>query len=289
MGHSGELARSSSMGAPLLPSDSGIPQYDLGKTFIGEIYTTMEKNREGEMEEVENYRYHTDLINGKFLTPAPVEWDEPGDYHVLDMALGECHMVVVARKGNAGQTRVYSCGHNNYGQLGHGDRVQRHVLTPIKQLDCEGIVQVECGTFHTLFLAGMGKLVFACGRSDYGQLGLFDEKEKIAGGYQDTPVPVPFPKEIGNTRISFIAAGANNSACVADTGDVYAWGFNATASTGHPSKVRRGSDDMERVTKLNPMRYYKKTKGMAIMGTDATVSSLSLGGQHSLMVVQRFK
>jgi alpha-tubulin suppressor-like RCC1 family protein len=286
MGQMGELGRSSSMGAPLTTTEEGIPQYDLGKMFIGQNYTTMERGKDGTMEEVEDYRYHTDLINELFLTPAPVEWHMPGNYDVLDVAVGECHMVVVAREDD-GMTRVYSCGHNNYGQLGHGDRIQRHALTPIEELDGEEICQVACGTFHTLFLGTLGNLVFACGRSDYGQLGLFDEKEKEAGGFQLKPVPVPFPKEIGSTRIVSIAAGASNSACVADDGDVYTWGFNETASTGHPSKQRHKSFDIERATKLKPMRYYKKNE--ASMGTTATVSSVSLGGQHSLMVVQRYQ
>lgn len=288
MGHSGELGRSVSMGAPLTSTESGCPQYDLGKMFIGEIYTTMEKDKNGKMVEVENYRYFLDLIHDKFLTPAPVEWATPGNYEVLDVAVGECHMVVVAREKNAnGMTRVYSCGHNNYGQLGHGDRVQRHALTPIKALDGHEIAQVACGTHHTLFLTLLGNVVYACGRSDYGQLGLFDTKEKQAGGYQSKPAQVPFPKAFGgSTRIAFIAAGASNSAATTDTGDVYTWGFNETASTGHHSKERDGSNDIERATLLNPMRYYEKHQ--PYQGKVATVSSVSLGGQHSLMVVQPY-
>lgn len=281
MGHFGELGRSASMGAPLLPSSGNdIPQYDLGKMYIGEIITKMKKDKDGKMAQVEDYKYHTELINQKFLTPARVEWHIPGKYDVLDVAIGELHMVVVARKD--GKTRVYSCGHNNYGQLGHGDLIQRHSLFPIEALDGERIAQVSCGSHHTLFLGIMGNNVFACGRSDYGQLGMFDKKEKEAGGFQSTPIQVPFPTELGTTRIASVHAGGNNSAAVSDVGNVYTWGFNETASTGHSSK----GGDIERATKLNPMRFYKKYD--PTKGTDATVSSVSLGGQHSIMVVKPY-
>lgn len=284
MGHFGELGRSRSMGAPIVRNPDGHPTYDLGKKFIGEEYTEMKRNKEGEMEPVTNYRYHTDLILQKFLTPHPVEWKIPGKYTVLDVAVGELHMVVVARKD--GMTGVYSTGHNQYGQLGLGDQLQRHELTPVKALDGEVIVQVAAGSSHSLFRNILGTAVFACGRIDYGQLGLLEIKEKEAGGFRNTPEQVAFPDETSGIRIADISAGANHSMAVFDNGDIYSWGFNVYGQTGHPVKEIDGSEDIERPKKLNPLRYYKKNA--LDEGTCGTVSDMSCGGQHSLLVVQRY-
>ena len=166
MGQSGEMARSESMGAPR--DENGKP--DLGKSFIGEEYT-VEVEKNGEVKTETKYRYHPHVILDKFLTPAPVEWADNKDYVVLDAALGALHLVVVARDKATGALHVFSSGHNQYGQLGHGDEKSRHKLTRIQSLDKECIIQVACGEAFTFFRSILGT-VFACGRSEDGRLGL---------------------------------------------------------------------------------------------------------------------
>ena len=54
----GELARSQSMGAPVLSNENGITTYDLSKKWIGEEYDVQVKNHKGEMETETKFRYH---------------------------------------------------------------------------------------------------------------------------------------------------------------------------------------------------------------------------------------
>ena len=141
--------------------------------YMSTNYVIEEMNeKDGKMETVTMYRYHYDLIAEKFLKPAPPCWATPGKRTVLDIACGELHLLVVAREGGDPETVVYSSGQNQYGQLGHGDTQQRHELTPIKFFHGKEIVQVVAGASHSLALNTLGTIVFAWGRSDYGQLGL---------------------------------------------------------------------------------------------------------------------
>lgn len=64
---------------------------------------------------------------------------------------------------------VYSCGLNNYGQLGHNDTTSRNFLTRVDALEELGIVSVRGGTHHSLVLSSFGD-VLSFGRADSGQV-----------------------------------------------------------------------------------------------------------------------
>lgn len=65
---------------------------------------------------------------------------------------------------------VKAVGGNNLGQLGLGSNVEDPVL-PIKSVPIEGVKQIACGAYHTMFLMNDGT-VQGVGYNDYGQLGL---------------------------------------------------------------------------------------------------------------------
>ena len=292
MGHMGELGRSKSMGAQLIEMTheaSSYMTYDLGKNFIGTTVTKIEtKSIDGKMvqKEVMEYVYNTKLIAEKFLTPAPVEFERPDKYKVIDMAMGQTHMIVIARTPSQ-ETKVFATGLNQYGQLGLGHRENRHCLTEITAFKGKDtIYQVGVGAFHTLFLNATGTAVYSCGRSDYGQLGLFGKQEK-AGGFVTVPTQVPFPETTKDQRFAKIVNGANMSAVIMENGDIYTWGYNGCAQTGHPFKERGPdkSEDIDEPTKLNPLRAYSRDPEK---GTTATVVGASCGGQHSIFLVKRY-
>jgi hypothetical protein len=137
MGHSGELARSRDMGAPLRDG-----KYDLGKSWTGEEYdvevTVKETDPETGAISLKNkmetkYRYFEDLIVKEFLTPQPVQWSTFGKRSVISVACGELHLVVVARMDGALQSDVYTAGHNGFGQqaISADGPKQVHELTPV--------------------------------------------------------------------------------------------------------------------------------------------------------------
>eukprot|EP00980_Cylindrotheca_fusiformis_P013093 scaffold3281_cov129-Cylindrotheca_fusiformis.AAC.12 len=159
MGHEGQLARSKHMGAKMTYDKDNSPTYDLGKMFIGENYETgeIEKDKDGNIiydEEtgkpkmVIGYRYLHEVIRKHFLKPSPVCWAVPSPKRsVISVACGELFMVVVARdEGFA--SKVYSSGHNGYGQLGHGDTRARHELTSVRITEPHVEGDVGYSNFH---------------------------------------------------------------------------------------------------------------------------------------------
>lgn len=75
-----------------------------------------------------------DLLRDKFLTPLPVQYDTLGKRKVLNLACGGNHLLVAALDSD-GKARLYAAGLNQYGQLGLGDKENRHVLTKVCSRD----------------------------------------------------------------------------------------------------------------------------------------------------------
>ena len=114
------------------------------------------------------------------------------DRQVLALAAGWNHLICVTQRQESGEgdlgtnlgsqeptrskctaaTEVWGWGHNLFGQLGLGHRVER-VTQPciIEALSGLDIKAVACGQGHTIVLLRDGK-VRACGDNSYGQLGL---------------------------------------------------------------------------------------------------------------------
>jgi alpha-tubulin suppressor-like RCC1 family protein len=77
-----------------------------------------------------------DKLRDQFLMPLPPVWaDGPLTRRrfVKAVACGAQHLLVLAQNEGESQTKVYSCGLNEGGQLGHGDySPNRHVLTLVR-------------------------------------------------------------------------------------------------------------------------------------------------------------
>jgi Regulator of chromosome condensation (RCC1) repeat len=112
-GNSGELARSADM---INRNEKG--EFDLKKPHV---------NKDG--------TFDYPFICEKFLRPGPVRFAVGSQKKtVLTVACGSMHLLVVAREPNQFQSTLYSSGRNQYGQLGHGDEIIRHELTPVRFL-----------------------------------------------------------------------------------------------------------------------------------------------------------
>ncbi|KAL3941917.1 MAG: hypothetical protein SGBAC_003809 [Bacillariaceae sp.] len=122
-------------------------------------------------------------------------------------------MVIVARDDGYG-TKVYSAGHNGYGQLGHGDDLERH----IKDLEGKLIKKVVAGSSHALALDMGGNGFFAWDRSVYGQVGVSDDHgdvynrgfcESCATGHSSDK-DITRPKKLGILRKAYGKTGSTN-------------------------------------------------------------------------------
>jgi hypothetical protein len=88
-------------------------------------------------------------------------------FTITAIACGREHTVFLTNDG-----KVYSCGRNDYGQLGRTVDTTNPSSVPsiIPTLNSFTISAIACGEYHTVFLTNDGK-VYSCGRNLYGQLG----------------------------------------------------------------------------------------------------------------------
>ena len=178
---------------------------------------------------------------------------------------GGYHSLVVATGG-----QVYTCGLNNYGQLGHGDIKDRHELTPIDSLAGLRFVSVKGGQHHSLLLTDDGKLV-SFGRGDYGQQGvsfLSAAGGATAGACTEAPI---LPVIDDSIHMAQICCGANHNLAVSADNDVYSWGYGDMLALGH------GKEKDEDAPKKIPMDKAK-------LGSSACVHQIACGGQHSALL-----
>lgn len=170
---------------------------------------------------------------------------------------------------------VWAWGLNSMGQTGTGYETSDDAVVQLPQkvmrlsreeLGGDEIVQIDGGNHHTLFLTSSGK-VYACGRSNAGQLGLADDdpafKDRLDPDFVTEPALVTFPD--ANDPIVQISSGPHNNMAVTQGGALYCWGQGTQGELGVP--------DVEVKTPRIIVR--KEGGGWAAV-------SVSCGGQHTL-------
>ncbi|TCD69877.1 hypothetical protein EIP91_005954 [Steccherinum ochraceum] len=175
---------------------------------------------------------------------------------------------------------VWAWGLNNMGQTGTGFRGPQdaEVSMPKRVVGLsktelggeEHVVQIAGGEHHTLFLTSTGK-VYACGRSDGGQVGIDSEDEAFKDAafpdMLETPALVTFPDD--DDPIVHISAGIHNNLAVSKEGALYSWG------TGPQGELGAGDD-----SEIKTPKAIVRREG----GSWATVVA-SCGGQHSMALL----
>ncbi|CAM9820772.1 unnamed protein product [Chrysoparadoxa australica] len=83
---------------------------------------------------------------------------------VLHVACGGFHSAAITERG------LYTWGGGEHGQLGHGDKVNKHTPCLVEALERRVATQVTCGWSHTVALCEGGR-VYTWGNGDHGKLG----------------------------------------------------------------------------------------------------------------------
>ncbi|XP_065336810.1 RCC1 and BTB domain-containing protein 1-like [Cloeon dipterum] len=118
----------------------------------------------------------------------------------------------------SGSGSAFSWGENDFGQLGLGIKQYTKVPTKISGLlEHKKVVQVACGSDHTLALTSEGE-VYAFGRNNYGQLGL--------GTTNDHWLPQRVGGLLDGKIVTSVACQAFSSIALLHSGKICAWGFN---------------------------------------------------------------
>jgi len=157
---------------------------------------------------------------------------------------------------------VWTYGSGSFGQLGHGNKADKLVLTLVVAERFKGaqIVMLAAGGHHSVALGAEGK-VWTWGWNSHGQLGHND--------LQDRLVPTQLEGEaLGGAAAVLVAAGEKYSVAVMIAGALWVWG------NGHFGQLGLG----DREDRLVPVRVGAEDK------FGARVITAACGNDHTLAV-----
>jgi len=149
---------------------------------------------------------------------------------IIQVAAGRNHSLFLSNNSS-----VYCCGHNENGQLGLNNITSYNSLQQVLGVNgvgfIDGIIQIATGYGfdHSIFIRGSDGMVFACGRNNYGQLGL-----NVAISYYTTLQYVKGVNGIGYiSGIKQVSCGYYHSLFLSETnGLVYGCGWNGNGILG---------------------------------------------------------
>lgn len=127
---------------------------------------------------------------------------------------------------------VFTFGQNSYGELAHGDTLDRFVPNSVEfvqKLKDVTVVQVAAGNEHTALLCSNGD-VYTCGYNDSGQCGVGG-----TGRVQSLRLVQAFQNK--NIVKVYSANGCEHLIAVTATGSVYTCGYNSRGQLGHGTTV----------------------------------------------------
>ena len=148
---------------------------------------------------------------------------------ITQIACGSNHTIFLAS-----DNKVYSCGNNEFGQLGLENFNNQSTPREVNYFTdyVITITQIACGANHTIFLASDNK-VYSCGNNDFGQLGLNSTEVKIT-----EPTEIAFFTNNVIT-ITQIACGADYTIFLANDNKVYSCGNNSNGQLGINSLIEK--------------------------------------------------
>ena len=123
-----------------------------------------------------------------------------------------------------GNSYVWTCGQNSYGELGHGDQGQRKVFTRAHFLEGKCVVSIGAGNEHSVFVSKSGQM-FVCGYNDNGQCGM-GSTQQVRQLSQVTSLE---GEEITQVHIY---NGCEHTLAVSRDGKLYSFGYNYRGQLG---------------------------------------------------------
>ncbi|KAK4751618.1 hypothetical protein SAY87_005100 [Trapa incisa] len=143
------------------------------------------------------------------------------------VAAGLSFTVFLTRRGH-----VYSCGSNTYGQLGHGDTLERPTPKLIEHFESVGpIVQIAAGPSYVLAVTESGG-VYSFGSGQNFCLGHGEQHNEL----QPRQIQSFWWRGIHVLRVS---AGDEHAVALDSNGRVYTWGKGYCGALGHGDEIEK--------------------------------------------------
>jgi alpha-tubulin suppressor-like RCC1 family protein len=126
---------------------------------------------------------------------------------------------------DAGAARCW--GHNQYGQVGDGTMVERHIPFPVSGL-ASGVTRIDGGRNHTCALIGNGAIK-CWGRNHHGQL----------GNNTTTQSAIPVAVAGFSSGGAALSLGGDHSCALTSLGAARCWGYNDKGEIGDGTIIER--------------------------------------------------
>lgn len=180
---------------------------------------------------------------------------------VTMVACGGWHTAAVTYSG-----KVYTMGKEDFGIL--GTTVESELLSHVKLIDSmtdKHVIGVSCGGWHTVLWTDDGEL-YACGKGEYGRLGLG----------QEASVCEPVEVKIGDgVKVRSASAGGSHTLILTRSHGVF-----STGRTGE-GRLAIGSVTCDRILSPTKVDLYGDH---VIREQEDKILQVSAGGGHSLIV-----
>jgi len=153
-------------------------------------------------------------------TPVEITYFTNNNINITQIVCGYDHSIFLAS-----DSKVYSCGRNELGQLGLGDTTNYDTPQEITSLNGKNIIHIAIGSDRlTMFLASDGK-VYSCGLNNYGQLGIGNTTN------QSTPQEITY-FTTNDINITMVSCNSNSTIFLASDGKMYGCGRNDYGQLG---------------------------------------------------------
>lgn len=195
------------------------------------------------------------LGNGTLYTNEPMEITSV-TRKVNEIICGGYHTFFLMRDNS-----VMCTGMNDYGQLGLGDTSIEVVYEPVSfnTAGLEHIKTIYCGGYHTFFKLENGD-VYACGKNDYGQLGLGTISRAVT-----TPTKLPLK------NIKSIHCGSDFTYFILNDGKILSCGYNGYGELGLGTGIL---DNKENPTEISTSAFNKEL-----------IKDIQCGAHHTLFLM----
>ena len=179
---------------------------------------------------------------------------------IINASSGEDHSLIIT---NDNTNNLYSCGSNDYGQLGLNDTNPKNIFTNVtSNINNKNIIQVSGGGVHSLILTNdSSNNLYSCGFNGYGQLGT---------GTGDLNTFQITSNTILNPYYNNISAGRYFSYAMttSDKNNLYSWGYNADGQLG----IGNNTDETY-IKNVNANIYNKKILFNNLMNVSTPTAS----------------